>query len=476
MEQQSTNRIFKNKKIIIIVMAVMLVTAIGIGINGAIPMIKYNTAIGLMDEERYEEAIDIFTELGDYADSVEFIKACKEAIVDRPYKTALRLLAQKKYREAYDIFQNINGYKDSEDYLGCFYSLPERVDHTTDDTVVSVADYTYEFNEQGVLVKETKESTDHNGNTSREISYQMEFDQNRVLSVDIDGNGATSPYIRLYRRIFGYEGGRITTLKYGYVDKEESQYSTTYYEYHPNGRLKSVKDIDETSIYDENGNLIFHEWIEKPRSITHNYQYSYDQNGNKVELVHTQKNFEGKVVSNNVLKWEYVYDSGKLIKEICTSHYLINDITNIDERIFEYDGDKLIKETYTTYYENNSRKINYEYMYTYDDNGLLASSEKREYNAYNNYNAIITTYERDQKGRITKAKILDYYSLTYSVSRTTIILYNYSQDGETADVTYQYFSDQAATMTKCYGERMYFDQIAFNCLKELNLDIRKQPK
>ncbi|MCR4593433.1 MAG: toll/interleukin-1 receptor domain-containing protein [Clostridiales bacterium] len=90
-----------------IVFAILLVTVI-------IPGNKYKSAITLYEKGKYEEALSHFESLEEYKDSAEWVKTCKDAILDRDYNNAMSLFEKGQYAEAYKCLISLNGYKDSE--------------------------------------------------------------------------------------------------------------------------------------------------------------------------------------------------------------------------------------------------------------------------------------------------------------------------------------------------------------------------
>ncbi len=74
---------------------------------------KYNAAVSLMNEEKYEEAISVFGELDEYKDSITKINDCKGLILNVQYEKAISLMNENKYKEAITAFSKLNGYKDS---------------------------------------------------------------------------------------------------------------------------------------------------------------------------------------------------------------------------------------------------------------------------------------------------------------------------------------------------------------------------
>ncbi|MCM1335366.1 MAG: hypothetical protein NC084_10975 [Bacteroides sp.] len=75
-----------------------------------LPTINYNSAVKMAEEGRYDEAMTLFLELGEYSDSVDRIKETK-------YNKAVALVKEKKYNEAIELFQELNEYDDSKNKI-----------------------------------------------------------------------------------------------------------------------------------------------------------------------------------------------------------------------------------------------------------------------------------------------------------------------------------------------------------------------
>lgn len=75
---------------------------------------KYDEAISLYNQEKYEEALDIFESLSGYRESSAYITKCKNQINEQKYQQATSLLNSGKYDEAIALFEQLDSYKDSE--------------------------------------------------------------------------------------------------------------------------------------------------------------------------------------------------------------------------------------------------------------------------------------------------------------------------------------------------------------------------
>ncbi len=88
--------------VVILIVAIIVVNAIRF-VPGYIAETKYNSALELIESKNYTEAIEIFTELGEYQDSQEKIKECK-------YQNALLLIDAEDYTEAKALLEELKGY------------------------------------------------------------------------------------------------------------------------------------------------------------------------------------------------------------------------------------------------------------------------------------------------------------------------------------------------------------------------------
>lgn len=79
-------------------------------INYASSYSKYSSAISLSENGQYEQAIELFQELGNYKNSPVWVKETK-------YQKAFDLLKNEAIDEAITIFEEIGDYKDSSDVV-----------------------------------------------------------------------------------------------------------------------------------------------------------------------------------------------------------------------------------------------------------------------------------------------------------------------------------------------------------------------
>lgn len=79
--------------------------------------VKYNEAVALMEEEKYDEAMKIFKSLYGYKDSPEKVTFCQNEIKKQKYTEAMKLKEQEKYDEAVKLFLDAYGYEDAADQI-----------------------------------------------------------------------------------------------------------------------------------------------------------------------------------------------------------------------------------------------------------------------------------------------------------------------------------------------------------------------
>ncbi len=102
----------RNKKLIATGIAAVLVAVIGIAITTKVivPSKKYNQAIKMMENGSYEDAFELFDELGNYKNS-ESLKL--ESSLEATYQNGEKQITEGRFEEAIETFNSISSYKDS---------------------------------------------------------------------------------------------------------------------------------------------------------------------------------------------------------------------------------------------------------------------------------------------------------------------------------------------------------------------------
>ena len=126
-KQRIADALAEKKRRKIIKKAMIITPVVCICIVGAIFLlltIKYNKAVSLENEGKYDEAISAFEAMGDYRDSAEQIENCKAKILENKYNSAVSLANEGKYTEAIAEFEALGDYQDSsEQILSCRYNV-----------------------------------------------------------------------------------------------------------------------------------------------------------------------------------------------------------------------------------------------------------------------------------------------------------------------------------------------------------------
>lgn len=95
-----------------------------------IPNRAFNNAVALSEAGQYQEAINAFTELGDYKDSQNRVLECK-------YQIATQLAEDGHFEEAIHAFEKIAGYKDSKKQIEIMTEKQKELKYTTALTLVN---------------------------------------------------------------------------------------------------------------------------------------------------------------------------------------------------------------------------------------------------------------------------------------------------------------------------------------------------
>ena len=106
----------------VIVPALAIIIVASVIISGMVKRANaYKDALSLMNNQQYEEAITVFTALGDYKDSAELIRMIETTILEekraKAYVDAIALLEDGKYGEAHAAFEALGDYKDSQERM-----------------------------------------------------------------------------------------------------------------------------------------------------------------------------------------------------------------------------------------------------------------------------------------------------------------------------------------------------------------------
>ncbi len=251
----------KKKRVVIIAVAVLCLIALLVSAFVFLtPYVKYQNAMSLMNNGRYDDAKTAFKSLGEYRDSKTMVKECK-------YRKGMSLLDSGKYEKAVSIFMSLGGYKDSKEQRSVsMYQYV--VHHKTRSDVV-----TYEY------LKELKKS---NYKDSAKI-FDSLYSWKVTLPVwNHDNSNETISYARLdieepiyfHFKVTGGKPNEKTQIKYEvfwpdgsssfnafdspFEDGETSWIQMTIY---PDNLQGAYTDELRILIYDGNNNLLCDESV-----------------------------------------------------------------------------------------------------------------------------------------------------------------------------------------------------------------------
>lgn len=228
--------------------------------------------------------------------------------------------------------------------------------------VTDFSEYTYEFDAQGNVKKETTASA--NG-----VSFIREYDGERLLREERYYKGAMD-----YTKVFTRDGaGRVTVRDTLGSDGTVKLHAT--YEYDAQGHETSFVETlsdgtvyDRTeSVYDGNGNRTSFTLYSGERVDTHT-EYTYDANGNKVSAF--WQNGVGDFGGHSA--WEYDA-AGSVTKEL--RYDRSGEIVETWEYAYQYDANGRKIET-VAYHEtvDTPRYLSYTRSFSYDGQNALGQS------------------------------------------------------------------------------------------------------
>lgn len=114
---ESKNSAGKLKKRLIIAGVVIVIVAGIILANTILLITKYNKAMKLREEGRYDEAIVLFDELYDYKDSQQMVVKCNNEKIEAMYSQAEKDYENGNYHEALEAFRAYPRLHDSAEYI-----------------------------------------------------------------------------------------------------------------------------------------------------------------------------------------------------------------------------------------------------------------------------------------------------------------------------------------------------------------------
>ena len=317
----------------------------------------YNEAALLMEQGKYEEAIQAFSALDGYKDSAEQIQSAKNTIADMEraaeYDRAIQLLESGKSEnenEAYYLLMELGDYQDAKNLLTHFTYVCIASDNTR-----------YEYDSSGNLVEKDYGSSSH---------------------------------------LYEYENGHVV-----WEGQSKGDWSAKTYTYYPNGILKSKSGAvtytqsgvvtNETVYYNERGwpeAAIYTKDDEPDVHKTWNFTYTFSDDGLITELFYSFQDYgETQVITQAVDFTEY----GGFLSDIQFSSLNDSAILSITN------ANKTRTEVYTLARGSSYMRKNSEVSFVYDSNGKIISKTTR----YPQSNQEITEhYSYDDGGNLIEER------------------------------------------------------------------------
>ncbi len=253
------------KIIAIIIVIVVLAVLVVLWLFVLSPMLKYNDAMALLEEEKYDEAIEIFIELEDYKDSTKrVVEARKDKIVS--------LAESGKYSAVADFIQSFEG----TDRIVYREALLDYVDDLIDDNMLDKAQRCLEQLGTGSVYDDCYGKIVSKYIQQREYKKALDayeklttYDENSIgyksmvygLAEKYFEDGEYVSAAGYFGKISGYSDSREMSLKskYEYVKKILEDYKTgkniyqvttgTFEDYYNQLSAMGYEDVEE--LYDE---------------------------------------------------------------------------------------------------------------------------------------------------------------------------------------------------------------------------------
>lgn len=188
----------------------------------------YQIAVSFMKQEKYGEAIEAFTALGNYKDSAEQIEEANRLLVlEEDYQNAIQLLNSDNCmdnNEAYSILCKLGSYKNATELLKRFVYRVISAEYSGSKTAQNNGTGSFFYDDSGRLILETGPSWKHiyvygaNGKLIKDGSpdFQTEYQY-----------GSNGKLISVRKPIMRETSGKITKTTYLNITYDESGYPLT---------------------------------------------------------------------------------------------------------------------------------------------------------------------------------------------------------------------------------------------------------
>ena len=302
---------------------------------------RYNDALALIEEGKYDEAYEALAALGSYKDAEELLSRFRYVPVTAKFESedgsySIEFFYDSDNMPLRNILIDQDGhehtseytYDENKDLIKEFF-----IDYNNGETT-----YTYTYDENRNLIKEVYDHAqgeyhyieseyDELGRVTKVVTYYTDMQLDVEYFYDESGRAFKEVYTfgeetTVHEFTFDENGNKISATATDSLGTS----TTTEYVYDENGRL--VKEFEmggEEELfsviftYDEDGNLTKEEATFLGETF-YVYEYTYDENGNVIKLVYTDG--DGKT--------ETTEKEFKLV-------YIEKEVTKTIEKVLEFD-------------------------------------------------------------------------------------------------------------------------------------------
>ena len=165
---------------------------------------RYRIADSAADKGDYAEAISLFKELGGYKDSKNRINECENEIKEEKYQNAIVYKDRKDYKNAIDAFSEIKGYKDANEQLNECKELYDEERYQKAVNLFKAGKFS-EARNAFSEIKHYKDSAEQIKTIEKEEKYQK--------AVGLMEKGKYKEALNIFKQIKGYKDAdkKITT-------------------------------------------------------------------------------------------------------------------------------------------------------------------------------------------------------------------------------------------------------------------------
>ena len=136
---------------------------------------SYRRAVKLLENARFDDAYDLFTELGDYEDSAELA-------LETRYRKGEALLAEGVYAEAQAIFVELGAYRDAAGIAAHFFDRLVSEETSFNAECGGALTTVYEYDAEGRVFRKIEKFSAYEGQSDRVSVYQYNADDSWTVT------------------------------------------------------------------------------------------------------------------------------------------------------------------------------------------------------------------------------------------------------------------------------------------------------